>query len=227
VSDAPIPAQPADVPGLTLIQQIKDGSLHPGTLNKEQRQQCVETFTFEGYSVSQIAQIVKRSEKTIRRDLDDIRMSHALSPSAELGKGLIGQFFMRWEMSHSALIRLARSKEGSVSERTQAERHAWDVTKEGIQLLQSLGYLPQRPVQGEFIHHLDSGDEDQPIEAAEQVISEIQAIAEETGGLSPEVARELPILRQKLEQAKLQQKARDLLSRQKESDSGREDSNVG
>ena len=221
------PGVHTDKPVLTLIQQIKDGSVHSSTLTKEQRQQCVEVLLLEGYSVPQIAQILDRSEKTIKRDCADIRMRNALNPSPDLARQLIGHFFMKWEAHQVSLARLARSKEGSVAERAQAERHAWDVLKGGIELLQSLGYLPQRPqqIRGELMHHFGTEDEDHVLEVAEQTISEVLVIAQETGGLSPEVAKELPSLQRRLGEAKLKQEAQHLLNQQKKADDGREETN--
>lgn len=216
-------------PVLTLLQQLKDGSVHPGTLTREQRQQCVEVLFLEGYSIPQIAQVVEKSEKTVKRDIADVRLRNAASPSPELARQLIGHFFMKWEAHQASLVRLARSQEGSVAERVQAERHAWDVLKGGIELLQSLGYLPQRPQQvtGEFIHHLDADDKEQPIETAERKILEVLASAEETSGLSPEVAKELPELQRRLEEAKILRKAQDLLEQQRKPDEGKEGTNAG
>ncbi len=216
--------QPPEKSVLTLIQQLKDGSIHARTLTREQRQQCVEALLLEGYSIPQIAQVVDRSEKTVTRDRDDIRRRNALSPSPELAKELIGDLLIRTEAHHARLMRISRSAEGSPSEKTQAEFLAFRVIKERTELLQSLGYLPQHPqqVQGEFVHHVDAEGEEQTIEVAEQMVSEVMEIARETGGLSPEVARQLPVLREKIDQAKLKQQAQRLLDQQKKAGDGRE-----
>ncbi len=79
-----------EVPILTMIQQIKDGQLDPKTLNKELRQQCVEILLGEAYSAPSIAQILKRSDKTIRRDIDEIRERNALEPDVNFLKRIAG-----------------------------------------------------------------------------------------------------------------------------------------
>jgi hypothetical protein len=82
--------------------------------------------------------------------------------------------------------------------------------------LQSIGYLPQRPQQvvGDFVHRLteDSGSEP-TLEATEQILQEIELVGQETG-FDPTMTEELKALRQRLEQARLQQDARRLLTQQ-------------
>lgn len=214
----------SEKPVLTLIQQIKDGLIKPGTLTKDQRHGCVEVLMMEGCFVSQIAQIMDRSEKTIRRDLIEIRTRNALTPGPELAKQLIGHFFMKWEAQQSSLIRLARSKDGSVAERAQAERHAWDILKGGMELLQSLGYLPQQPKQivGDVFHHLQD-DAGSSLEATRQTILEIETVAKDTGTLTPELTTQIKSLQQLLDQAQLHQDAQQLLEKQQAANS-KEDS---
>jgi len=208
----------ADKPILTLIQRLKDGSLSPATLTKDQRQQCVEVLLVEGYSLSQIAQLIDRSEKTIKRDLIEIRQRNALAPSPELAKQLIGNFLIKVEAHQTRLMRLARGTDGSVAERAQAEYSAWRVLKESIEVLQTLGYLPLRPQQviGDFVHRLEPDRDVASVETVEATIAEIRQIGEEAGGLLPEVEKELESLQQAVAEARLAEQAKHLLARQQQ-----------
>ncbi len=217
------PSEPApntpDFPVVTLIQRLKDGSVHPSTLTKEQRLACVEVMYAEGYSFSQIAQVVVRSEKTIKRDLADISAKNALSPSAELARQMVGRIMFRSEAHKSRLMRLARGSEGSVGERVQAEYLAWQVEKDTTVLLQTLGYLPLRPQQvvGDFVHRLTAnGDGEPSLEATQKIIDEIETVGQETG-FAPQMSEQLKALRQRLEHAKLQEEAQRLLTQQQSS----------
>lgn len=208
----------SDKPVLTLIQRLQDGSLNPATLAKEERQQCVEALLFEGYSPVQISQLVSRSEKTIKRDLADIRLRNALIPSLELAKQLVGNFLIKVEAHQTRLMRLARGNDGSVSERTQAEYSAWRVLRESMELLQTLGYLPARPLQiaGDVMHHLSVEDGERSLEEIDQTIQEIETVGQEAGALTPEIARRVHELQLRLEKAKLGQDAQRLLEQQKQ-----------
>ena len=209
----------ADSPVVTLIQRLKDGSIHPSTLTREQRLACVEIMYVEGYSFSQIAQLLERSEKTIKRDLADIYAKNALNPSAELARQMVGRIMLRSEAHKSRLMRLARGSEGSVGERVQAEYLAWQVEKDTTVLLQTLGYLPQRPQQviGDFVHRLDAdGGTEASLETTQKIIEEIETVGQETG-FTPPIVEQLKTLRQRLEYAKLQEQAQRLLTQQQSS----------
>ena len=105
-----------DKPVLTIIQRLKDKTLNPEALTKAERQQCVEALLLEGYSPSQIAQLVDRNEKTIKRDLADIRQRNALTPSLDLARQLIGNFLIKVEAHQTRLMRLARVSPGESGE---------------------------------------------------------------------------------------------------------------
>jgi len=131
-----------EIPAFSIIQRIKDGSLDPRALDKETRLQCVTVFISEGCTIFSIAQILKRNERTVRRDIEEIRESNAISPDPLLAKKIIGEFLANAHIHRDYLMRLARSKDASVSEKNQAEYHAAQVESNAIAKLQSLGYLP-------------------------------------------------------------------------------------
>jgi transposase len=204
-----------EMPIITLIQKLKEGSLDPKTLPKELRQQCVEVLWAEGYSESQMAQILLRSEKTIRRDLEDIREKNALAPNQNLAKKIIGEMVHRARIHQSYLIRLARSKEATVLEKAQSEYLAWKVEKELIEKMQSLGYLPATPqeITADIYHHgvlegeLSFGD-------IKKMINEIEVVARETGTFSPDLERETNLLRSKIEKAEIFLQVKNLFENQ-------------
>lgn len=208
-----------DKPILNLIQQIKDGTVEPSVLTKDERQQCVEVLVLEGYAPSQIAQLVNRSEKTIKRDIAEIRSRNSLTPSMELMKQLVGDLIMKSEAHQTRLTRLARTNEGSVSERSQAEYMAWRVVKERTEALQSLGYLPMQPqkVVGDIFHHLSIGEEEKTLAQIEKDILEIEKVAEEAGSLDQALEKKLVHYRHKLSEAKLNHEVKALRDQQNQS----------
>lgn len=70
-----------ETPVYKVLKQIKEGNIEARSLSKETRQECVEVLTLEGYSVSSIAQLLDRSEKTIKRDLEDIWQRNSKRPT--------------------------------------------------------------------------------------------------------------------------------------------------
>jgi len=199
--------QSEEHPLLTLIQQIKDGLIAPESIDKEVRRQCVELLDAEGYTHSQMSQILKCSEKTIARDKKDTRKRNELSPNVEFAKQIIGELFNKGINHHNYLMRLARMKDASVSEKMQSEFAAWKVLKELIEKLQSLGYLPQKPREliADFSHHITSDDEKSLRELKTQII-EIERVSNESGELTPEMARELDVLKKRIDKAEIENK---------------------
>lgn len=126
-----------------LIQRIKLGTLDPGLLSKEQRQLCVEALFFESVSMSGIAQFLKVTDRTIRRDLTDIRQRNSLDPDPTLVREIVGEYVLFTRMHKGNLMKLARNSAASTGERTQAEYYAYLVGADMITKLQSLGYLPK------------------------------------------------------------------------------------
>jgi len=213
------PFDPASQPALTLIQQLRDGSLPPRLLSREQRQQCLEVLLLEGYGQAQLAQLFRCTEKTIQRDVAELRVRHAAAPpSPELAKQLIGEYLLKSRAHHATLVRLAHAKDAPMAERAQAEYLAARVLNDMVDRLQSLGYLPQRQQQviGDFVHRLEPDQDVASVETVEATIAEIRQIGEEAGGLLPEVAKELESLQQAVAEARLAEQAKHLLTRQQQ-----------
>jgi len=189
----PLNNEPKEQPVLALIQQIKDNRINPETIDKDLRQQCVEVFLGEGMTVSSIAQIFKKCEKTIRRDIEEIRERNALTPDINLAKKTIGEMVMYSRIHRDHLMRLARVKDASVSEKAQAEFFAAKVGIELIEKMQSLGYLPSKPtaIVGDVFHHFNGNDMAGLLDEISKQVIEVEKIASETGVMPKEIEGDL------------------------------------
>lgn len=170
---------------LTIIQQIKDGRIDAGTISRDMRIKGVEVLWLEGYKRSEMAQIFKCSDKTIKRDLEAIREINAITPDVDLVKKIIGEFLFKSRNSHSYLSRLARSQTGSISEKSQAEYYAHLVSSDTVAKLQSLGYLPSvaKTVVGDIFHH-HSGNDMEELNIANNEIAELEEICPDNETIS-------------------------------------------
>ena len=191
-------------PIFSFIQEIKDGTLAPEALTKDLRQRFVEVFLGEGYSVTSIAQILKRSEKTIKRDIEDIRERNAITPDINLAKKIIGELVMYARINRDYLMKLARTKDASVAEKAQSEYCAFKVLVELMTKLQSLGYLPSKPqaIVGDIFHHVDSGQDVSFIEL-KTMVDDIINTAKETDTFTLELQKEAENLCKKIEKAEI------------------------
>ncbi len=196
-----------EAPILTIIQQIKDGQLSPLTLKIEERRQCVWVFMSQGYDVHSIAQIFKKCDKTIRRDIDDTREKMILKIDPNFTNYIAGELLTYARIHRDFLMKTARSSNISASEKGQNEYMAFQVFLQAITKLQSLGLLNTQPnaIIGEFFHHKEKDYID-----LKNSLNEIETIALETGISREELHKEIKPLKEKIEKKEIEEKINDL-----------------
>jgi len=199
-----------ETPILSILQQIKEGSRNPRDLEKEIRQRCVEAMFLEGYGEAQIAQVLYRSEKTIRRDLTDIRKKNAVSPNVEQTKQIVGEMQQQVRSQISRLTRIAASSGSPTVSRISAEAVAWRIRKEFTEKLQSLGYLPLKPQEFVMTHQ----NADLSFDEIEATLNQVKVAAEENGQLNPQLEETIKSFEADLQKAKLNHDVTKLLDSQ-------------
>lgn len=211
-----------EISAIMLLQKIKSGEINPKTLSKEERQVCVSVLTLqEGFTIAQIAQLMYCCEKTIQRDLGEIRKKNSLSPSLELAREIIGELFIKAQVHASQLMRFARSNEGLLGERVQAEFLAWRVRKELMEKLQTLGYLPSvaQRVEGEIFHHFEDMDGEKGLLELKRSVDTIEATAKETKTFDAETEEQIRQIKSRIEKAEIEL-AVDNLNKKQDNNSG-------
>ena len=201
-----------------LLQEINSGVLDAKTLDKLDRQRCIELLIAEGYTYPQIHQVLKISEKTIGRDMKEIKARNELTPNIEFAKQFIGEVFQKAMNSHSFLIRLARSKDATNPEKIQAEFAAWRLLKELVERMQLLGYLPLRPQQvvGDVFHHMSTDEGGETLEEVKKMITEIEVVAKDTNTFTPELAEDIKAIGIRIEKAEITSDVKKIIEKQKE-----------
>ena len=196
-----------EIPVYKILKQIKDGVLQAKELSKEMRQDCVEVLTLEGYSVPSIAQLLDRSEKTVKRDLEDIWQRNSKRPTPEIALSLIAELIEKSKSQAAHLMRLSRSNEGDVQERINAERLAWEIQNQTVERLQSLGYMPTaaQKIVGDVYHHDSEEEAPKTLAQMREELLQIEKIAEETGSLDEKTKQGITLLRLKIDQAEIAQ----------------------
>ena len=203
---------------LKTIQDINSGLIDPNLLDKETRRECVAVLVGEGYTNPQIAQIMKRSEKTISRDMVDIRKKNALSPSVEFARETIGDLITKARIHASYLMRIAREKDSPASSRAGSEYLAWKVIKELVEKLQTLGYLPLKPqeITGELYHRIAVEEGGESLDDVKKMLSEIESVSKEAGTYTSELGEELELLSGRIEQSEVVLDAKKLKKEQED-----------
>ena len=202
------------------LQGIKNRLIDPKTLSIEQRRYCVQALRLEGYQTYAIASLLSVSDRQIRRDIMQLKDANELEMDGKFAKKYLGELLVRGQNHCAYLMRLARSKDASVAEKTQAEYGAWKIYKELTERLQDVGYLPKvaKQISGDLYHHLSSGD-DNPLDESRGIIVEIKKVMEETESSTPEIEKEIEVLNKRIECAEIKQDAQKLLDVQNKGES--------
>lgn len=142
---------------IDLIRRVRAGELAPSLLSPEDRRACVGYLTLEGYSVADIAAVLRTSDRTVARDRVKVREENAVEASPELLPRMVGRLIAEADATIGRLRRIGREKETPPAAKVDAERGAWAATRELVQSLQRLGYLPTAVVEvrADLTHRLE------------------------------------------------------------------------
>ncbi len=197
------PNEQEEKPLAYYIQGIQSGTISPRKLSQEIILGVVEVLSAEGSSNSQVAQVLGKNERTIRRYLEIIRSKNAIVPNLELAKQIMGELLQKARASHAYLLRLARSSGGSIGEKAQSEYFAWKIWGELVSHFQSVGYLPAKPKElvGELTLHLDSQEVGASFDDLRKQLKDIETV----GKLPQEVLAKINQLHQRIEKAEVAQ----------------------
>lgn len=187
MSEQPQPDKKPLTPVIQILNQIRNNEIKPADLNQDVRVECVDyLWMTEAQPTGIIANLLGVDERTIRRDKDEIRKRNAKKLSTEDSLELMGELLEKATSTHEHLMRLARSKEGSVQEKSQAGFYVWKAIEGQIKILQNLGYAPSKPMQIEAdIHHHQ--EEEISVEQLKAELAEMEKVVSEDKINDPEI----------------------------------------
>lgn len=141
---------------LDILADIKARKLDPKLLTPEVRREVVAGLYVEGVSTAETAQLLGCTDRTIRRDLEQIREVNAIESDESFGKMLAGEVMTQMRASLARCRRLAREKNAPHASRVEAERAGFEILDKGVARMQSLGYAPSEAhrVKADLTHHL-------------------------------------------------------------------------
>jgi hypothetical protein len=194
---------------LTIIQQIKEGSLNPQLLDKDTRRSCVDALKGESWTELNIAEFLRVSEKTVYRDLKIIRDKNSLTPNIAFVMEQVGDLVKKASALYDSLVRLSRGKEVSDDNKIGAVNSAWRILNEMTARLQTLGYMPLKTQVSDIYHHTEGGEVKTYTQLKEE-LQEIERIGKETGALDPKTEEGIKLLGQRIEKAEIAEKVVDI-----------------
>jgi|GEM_PF-5710590 len=126
---------------LDLLRALRSGAIAGKALGREQRRQCVEKLWIEDLSVSEIAVLVDRCEKTVHRDIKEIRRQNALHQSCKLGPEILGEYRVRMEASMVRLSKLIRDPAASIPDKISAINSSMTIWDRFVERLATVGLI--------------------------------------------------------------------------------------
>jgi len=191
---------------LDLLAEIRSGRLAPRTLDAPTRREVVACLVAEGASTAEIANLLEVTDRTIRRDLEEIRRANALRVSEEFPSQFAGELIEMARTEIGRLRRVGRDKNADAHARIAASREACEIMHKLTSQLQSLGFLPSatQRVHAELTHTFGSVPtldevrrevgllQSLPAASEEQArtLSEIEEVAERASSVVQEAAPE-------------------------------------
>lgn len=177
-----------DMPVLHVLKEIANGTLDPRTMSQEMRQDCVRhMWRVKGQDTSTIAAVLKVTDRTIRRDKDEITAKDAQTAPADYKQRLRGDLMTKMSIINDLMLRLANEKENSGQDRVQAGYYVWKMIKDEIEIAQSLKLLPSAAFDAA------SSVQREPEKTSAQLKEELgrlEKIAADSGSINdPEVVR--------------------------------------
>lgn len=132
---------------IEIITRVKQGITDPKSLDPGDRRQCAAYLFGEGMSTPEIARLLKVTERTIRRDREQIREEQSIARDPRLAGRIAGQLIAEAEHTVQRIRRVAREREAPHAVRVQGETECFGILCKLTERLQSLGYLPTAPTQ--------------------------------------------------------------------------------
>jgi len=132
-----------------LVKQLEKGIVKPGSINKEILKKCADVYKGRGYSNSQIAEILEVDQKTVQRYIKQQREENNLVITEGFQKKIIGQVVKNWQTQYQRLLKLSYSDNLTPNEIMKAIYLAHQVEKDGVELLERLGYLRKEKISEE------------------------------------------------------------------------------
>ena len=187
---------------LSLLQKIQSGTLDPKLVRPIERRILVGFLMSDGYSATEIAQILKVSDRSVERDKKVIREENAIAPDPKLVEQMVGRLVFEAELSIQRIRKTTRDKDAPASVKIDAEHRCYQIVHDMVLSLQRLGYLPiaTQRMQADITHSIGQIPELPQIELEFQRLKHISG---ENQGTNPQLTERLNLLQTKIVKASL------------------------
>ncbi len=206
-----LPSESGEHRTLQLLKKIQSGAINPSNIDKDSRRPLVAHLTGDGYSIAEMAEILKVSERTIERDRKAIRESNAIPRDPKMVEQVVGQLSSEADLCTQRIRKAVRGNDAPEHVKVEAEHRCFQIRSDLFQRLQGIGYLPtvSQRIEADLTHH--AGDVPD-VEVMRVEVRRIRQIVDRGGsdnGAGTELASKLVVLEQDIERASLAGRIQD------------------
>lgn len=133
-----------------LVKDLEKKAVKPSSLSREALRKCADVYKGRGYSNTQIAEILEVDEKTVQRYIKQQREENSLTIGKNFQKNIVGEIIRNWKTQYQRLLKLSYSDDLTPNEIMKAIYLAHQVEKDGVALLERLGYLTKEVFAPEY-----------------------------------------------------------------------------
>ncbi len=199
------PAPAGETTTLSLLREIQSGTVDPKAIAVPDRQQLVAFLMSDGYSVPEMAQILKVGDRTIERDKKAVRESNAVARGPQQVEQMVGRLVGEAELAVQRIRRAIREKDTPKAVKVDAEHRCYQIISDLVESMQRLGYLPTaaQKVQADLTHHVGELPDFDVMHAE---VRRLKDICVTTAEESPEAGKQLRLLERQILKADLASK---------------------
>ncbi len=201
-------------PLVSAVQFFDDAYSTRKILSQEDRLEVVDGMRLAGHSIAEIADATGVSEKTVKRDIEEIKKRNALKLNPAFATEMVGELIRKAGQHWQSLKSMARDQSGKTNERILAEKLAWDVELNLCRELREMGYLPSAPktVMGQISHQVNVSADNTWEEIFQQFQQLKELAVDHNGVVNVEIQQTLELLGPEIQDGIARQKAQETLS---------------
>ena len=184
--------QAHEVQTLTLLQDIRTGSIDPRSLRPVVRRTLVSFLMAEGQSTAEIGHLLKASDRIIQLDKKALWGENIITRDPALVGQMVGRLVTEANLCIERIRKSASGKDTPASVKVDAEHRCFQIFEKTIERLQSLGFLPTaaQKVTAELTYQIEE------VLTLEQIDKEVKRLKQIEGNPSEKENTENEIIAQ-------------------------------
>ena len=195
-------SDPSGTRTIGLLRQIQSGAIDAKSISTDQRKYLVSALVCDGYSISEMAEVLGVADRTIERDRKSLREANLLSCDPEFPRQVAGRLVTEAELAMQRIRKAARDRSVPPAVKIDGEHRCFLIMSDLVRSLQRLGFLPTaaNKLEADLTHHVGEVPD---LAAQREEVRRLQQIEGEGNAESSGAVQELASLEREIVAAEL------------------------